>query len=314
MRASEAFGLLLFLTTVSGTFVLATGLAIRLTSRWVLGQPLIQHTWEPWTCRVLFSLAALGALCIAYGYWVEPYWLSVSHVRISSPKIPPTARPIRVAHISDIHSDPRPRLEERLPQAIANLKPDLIVFTGDALNSPEGLPVFKHCMRRLAEIAPVYAVKGNMDIWYWSGLDLYGGTGVRELKDEALHTRVGGTRVRLIGVPADREQAIPRLLDSPPRDALTILLHHYPDEIEVASQYGADLYLAGHTHGGQVALPVYGAILTLSRFGKRYEAGLYRVKDTWLYVNRGIGMEGGKAPRVRFCARPEITLIEVGSR
>jgi len=88
-------------------------------------------------------------------------------------------------------------------------------------------------------------------------------------------------------------------------------LYHYPDAIEEAAQHRIDLYCAGHTHGGQVALPFYGAIITLSKFGKKYESGLRRLEDTWLYVNRGIGMEGGPAPRVRFCARPEITVIEL---
>jgi predicted MPP superfamily phosphohydrolase len=72
-----------------------------------------------------------------------------------------------------------------------------------------------------------------------------------------------------------------------------------------------DPYLAGHTHGGQVALPFYGALATLSAFGKEFESGLHRVADTWEYTNRGIGMEGGAAPRMRFAARPEVTVIEV---
>ena len=79
---------------------------------------------------------------------------------------------------------------------------------------------------------------------------------------------------------------------------------------EVASEH-MDLYCAGHTHGGQVALPLYGALITLSKYGKRYEAGLYHEKDTWLYVNRGIGMDGGFAPRVRFWSVPELTVIDI---
>jgi predicted MPP superfamily phosphohydrolase len=67
---------------------------------------------------------------------------------------------------------------------------------------------------------------------------------------------------------------------------------------------------AGHIHGGQVALPFYGALVTLSRTGKTYESGLYRVGGTWLHVSRGLGMEGGHIPRVRFWARPEVTVIE----
>ena len=72
-----------------------------------------------------------------------------------------------------------------------------------------------------------------------------------------------------------------------------------------------DLMLAGHVHGGQVALPFYGALMTLSRHGKRFEQGLYELPGMNLYVNRGIGMEGGSAPRVRFASRPEITLFLV---
>ncbi len=73
----------------------------------------------------------------------------------------------------------------------------------------------------------------------------------------------------------------------------------------------APTYLAGHTHGGQIALPFYGALMTLSRYGKRFEGGLYQVGPTPLHVRRGIGMEGGWVPRVRFCARPEMTVLEL---
>jgi predicted MPP superfamily phosphohydrolase len=167
-------------------------------------------------------------------------------------------------------------------------------------------------MSRLARIAPTLAVRGNWGVWYSGGLDLFGGTGVRELKGEAVRVNVRSTPVWVAGVPADSANLIPSALSAVPKNHLSILLDHYPDDIEEAAKAGTDLYLAGHTHGGQVALPWYGALITLSKFGKRFEAGLYRVGDSWLYVNRGIGMEGGRLPRVRFCARPEITVIEVG--
>ena len=77
---------------------------------------------------------------------------------------------------------------------------------------------------------------------------------------------------------------------------------------------GVDLQLSGHTHGGQVRLPLYGALLTLSAMGKRFEAGLYRLGEMALYVNRGLGMEGGAAPRVRFLCRPEITVFDLLGR
>jgi uncharacterized protein len=189
-------------------------------------------------------------------------------------------------------------------------KPDLIVFTGDAINSPGGAPVFRRLMTALAKIAPTYAVRGNWDAWYWSKVDLFTGTGAVEL-DGVLLGKAAGVPIAIVGLPVTQEDRLPEMLATVPRDAFVLLLHHYPDEILTAQAGQVDLYCAGHTHGGQVALPFYGALVTLSKYGKEYEAGLYREGDTWLYVNRGIGMEGGPAPRVRFCARPELTVIEL---
>jgi hypothetical protein len=75
------------------------------------------------------------------------------------------------------------------------------------------------------------------------------------------------------------------------------------------SELGVDLYLCGHTHGGQVRLPLYGAMLTSSQLGKRYEMGHYQQGRTNLYVSRGVGLEGLGAPRIRFLSPPEITLV-----
>ena len=78
--------------------------------------------------------------------------------------------------------------------------------------------------------------------------------------------------------------------------AFTILLYHMPDLMPEAEAQGIDLYLAGHTHGGQWRLPGYGALITSSIFGKRYEMGHYTEGGTQLYVSRGLGMEGLFSP------------------
>jgi predicted MPP superfamily phosphohydrolase len=78
-----------------------------------------------------------------------------------------------------------------------------------------------------------------------------------------------------------------------------------------AAALGVDLYLAGHTHGGQWRLPLFGAILTSSKFWKRYEAGAYQEGSTHLYVSRGIGLEGFGTPRARFFCPPEVVLISL---
>ncbi len=314
------FVLWLFLLSVAAVYAFAALAVcwIVLRRAWHLAAP---GRGRQWLERTSLALAVLGILCFAYGYFVEPYRLAVTHIRIESAKLPRGTRPIRLVHISDLHSDPKVRLEASLPAVIAAEQPDLIVFTGDAINSPAGLPVFKQCLTQLAHIAPTFAVQGNWDAWNWTNLDRFAGTGARELKSEAVRFDVAGTSIWLAGMPVNGDwvsgettsarRQFDRTLGSIPPDAFSVFLYHYPDEIEAVAARKVDLYCAGHTHGGQVALPLYGALITLSRFGKRYEAGLYRVKQTWLYVNRGIGMEGGIAPRVRFWARPEVTVIEI---
>ncbi len=289
------------LAAISLVYLAALAFAVLALRRRALGSR------ARWLRRIVVALAVLGAGCVAYARFIEPYWLEVTHVRVESAKLLRGEKPIRIVQISDVHSDVDVRLEDKLPDAIAAEHPDAIVFTGDAINAPEGLASFRALMTRLAAIAPTYAVRGNWDVWYWSDLDLFGGTGVVELRDTAV--QLGS--IWIAGVPYGDEAKLAQVAAAIPPGALSVLLFHTPDEIERASTLGMDLYLAGHTHGGQVALPWYGALVTYSKFGKRYEAGRYQVGPTTLYVNRGIGMEGGRAPRIRFLARPEVTVIDL---
>src|SRR5215203_1833383 len=297
----ESTAVLLFVCAVAAVYLFAACALVRLLLRrfGFTEQPTrATHIAE----RGSLGLAAIGLVCFAYGYYVEPFWPQVTRVRVESPKLKGAQRPVRVVHISDLHCDPEPRLEERLPDLIAAEHPDLIVFTGDSLNSPEGLPVLRKLLPRLASIAPTYAVRGNWDAAYWRREELFGGTGVVELKKEAARVEVAGTTLWVAGAPfaslADPPDGVPSgirnaLKDVPP-EAFTLFLYHTPDLIlEAAGTGRVDLYCAGHTHGGQVALPIYGALVTLSKFGKKFESGLHRIGSSWAYINRGIGMEGG---------------------
>ena len=266
------------------------------------------------TCgTTVLALAVLGIGCAAWGFFVEPNRLTVTRVRMESARVPRGAAPIRIVHITDLHCESVPRLEEQLPEAIAKERPDLIAFTGDSLNTPAGLPVFQRCMSRIASIAPTFVVKGNWDIWNVPGIERFADTGVHELDGTAARVTVRGTDVWIAGVPADQEALGGHALAGVPHGVPTIFLFHhpYPEVVPDVDRSRVDLLLAGHLHGGQVALPLFGAIMTLSRHGKRYEHGLYEVGPMHLFVSRGIGMEGGRAPRIRFCAPPEIAVIEI---
>jgi predicted MPP superfamily phosphohydrolase len=311
MRSAEHFRVLVFVAAIAAVYVIAAGIILRLALQKIRGEARSLTPAKIWFRRVVLTFAGLGIVCFLYGYFYEPYWLSTTHVMVTSAKLPKGAQPVRIVHISDLHCDPKPRLEGRLDQVIARERPDLIVFTGDCINSPDGLPVFKACLTRLAKVAPTFVVRGNWDVWFWHGADLFGGTGAQELDGNAMKLEVRGFPIWVAGIAVENEGSLEKSVNSIPSDALKIFLYHYPDLIKEVAALNVDLYCAGHTHGGQVALPFYGALLTLSKFGKKYEAGLYREGQTSLYVNRGIGMEGGPAPRVRFCARPEVTVIEI---
>jgi hypothetical protein len=232
---------------------------------------------------------------------------------VATAKLPTGSQPIRIVHISDTHCDPKVRLEDRLPDIIADLKPDIILFTGDAINSIDGLPNFRRLMSRLAAVAPTYAVRGN---WEWDrfrDIDLYAGTGVTELITRVQPVNIRGATLYLVGVAwPDWPPATP-LQNIPPPGALTVMMYHTPD-LALQVPIKTDLLLVGHTHGGQIALPFYGALVTLCRGGKRFERGMYDLGGPMMHVSRGIGMEGGYVPRVRFFSRPDVSLIELAPK
>jgi predicted MPP superfamily phosphohydrolase len=298
------FVLYLFVVFVAAVYILAGAVVLRLARQ--------RKIWPVSVAdRVILFLAAAGVVCMAYGRLIEPYWLDTSYVEIRSSKIPAGRRPVRIVHFSDLHSEARPRLERELVPAVAKERPDLIVFTGDALNYSAGLPLLREVMSALAKIAPTLAVRGNWDTHFSAHLDLFGQTGARELNGDVVRMEIAGTAVWIAGLAFDNAAALSDTVRSIPANEFSVLLYHLPDLMPEVAAERIDLYCAGHTHGGQVALPFYGAMITLAKFGKRYEAGLYHEGDTWLYVNRGIGMEGGPAPRVRFWSRPELTVIDI---
>jgi predicted MPP superfamily phosphohydrolase len=311
MSLVELISASVFVTAVVMVYVLTLDIAFKAWKRRKQRHDEPRSGWRLWYPRIVLTLAVVGLLCMAYARFVEPNWLQVTHVEIKSPKIPSATFPIRIVQISDTHSEAKPRLEPRLPGVIAALKPDLIFFTGDAVNDREGVPVFRRLMKDLSVVAPTYAVVGNWDEHNSWGDLLYGGSGITELIGKAQKVTIRGVDLWIAGAPFDQPELVNPMLAAVPRGALTVLLFHSPDLVPSLPPDKVDLYFAGHTHGGQVALPFYGALITFSKFGKKYESGLSQYGDTLIYVNRGIGMEGGPVPRVRFCSRPEVTAVDL---
>ena len=251
------------------------------------------------------AVNAVFASLFLYGRFIEANWVELVPVEVEMQREVPSGA-LRIVHLSDLHSEGFGKRERQALELVHNAKPDIICLTGDYLSTGSGDTYLEHARRFINELhAPfgVYAVAGN---WDFDPGPLFEGADAHLLMDQTAEVVVRGVNVVLTGnrfglAPPGRETLAP--------DAVNILLQHSPDFLEEAAEAGYVLYLAGHTHGGQVRIPFYGAVITMSRFGKRYEAGLYSMGDTRMYVNRGLGLEGGWAPRIRLFCRPEVTVL-----
>jgi predicted MPP superfamily phosphohydrolase len=214
--------------------------------------------------------------------------------------------------------------ERQLIELTKSLTPDVILFSGDFLNlsnihDPVAWEHTRTILRALSAPLGVFAVTGSPPVdkppvikKLLDGLD-----NIRWLENERIILNHHGEPIDIVGItcthkPPVDSASLDDILHGDPDD-FTVLLYHTPDLAPEAAKEGVDLQLSGHTHGGQVRLPFFGALYTSSLYGKRFESGRHQLGDFTLYVTRGIGMEGEGAPRVRFLCPPEIILWEISA-
>jgi len=308
MPISEKVVLLMFLLAVAGIYFLEAVLLIRFAvarlrhkskANILLAKPVL----------VLHLVALAGIGCLLYGFFVEPGRIEVTNISVQTDKLKAIA--LRIVHISDLHCDKKAQNEERMVELINQLDADVIVFTGDAMNTASAVPLFKSTMKNLKASLGKFAVRGNFEVNLWRNLDLYSETGFELLNAKTAAVSKNGETIHISGLSCDNPAGFKDALGPVAKGDFSVFLYHFSDLVESMEGLNVDLYLSGHTHGGQVALPLYGAIVTLSKFGKKYESGMYTVGDTTLYVNRGMGLEPRPAPQIRFGARPEIAVFDI---
>jgi len=269
---------------------------------------------------VNFLLQTIGSLLVFYGFWIEPHRLTLAHQILQTPKLKSGSR-LRVLHLGDLHIERITRREKKLQEWIKQLHPDLILFSGDILNlSYNRDPIaLEHARQLMAEWqAPlgVFAVAGSPAVDLAEILPgFYNQLPIQYLAEEQIELDVDNQKIYLIGLSCTHRPFVdaPRLEKLLPKNNqnFTILLYHTPDLAPNAAKTPVDLQLSGHTHGGQVRLPLIGALFTASLYGRAFSSGRYQLNGLTLYITRGIGMEGAGAPRVRFLCPPEITLWEI---
>ncbi len=270
------------------------------------------------------AASGLGMGLLAYAAGVEPYLIETVHLDLFAPRLPEAFDGYRIVQISDLHMRQMGRREKLLERLLRGLPPaDLVAVTGDLVHTPAGIAPFLQLAQAFRAKDGIYAVWGNSE--HKNGVRPY--ALARTLAENAItplmnsHVRLsrGSAQIVLAGVDDpvnDKDDLAAALQDAPP-DLFTLLLMHSPDPVAEAVLRGVDVVLSGHTHGGQIRLPWFGALYTHSLLGRRMSDGYYsrgrlrraigiRPGRTQLYVTRGIGISG---LALRFLTRPELTVL-----
>jgi predicted MPP superfamily phosphohydrolase len=262
----------------------------------------------------------LGTGGWAYAHDVEPRWVDVESLDLELPRLAPEFDGYRVAQISDLHADDR-MTPERLAEVVGLVNgegPDLVAITGDFVTSNDfGGTALRGIAPRLTSVlsglrAPdgVVFVLGNHDHWTDPEmvLGLVSESGATDLNNRHRTIRRGEAELHLAGIDdfMGGRDRLDLALEGLPGRGTAILLAHEPDFADISAATGRfDLQLSGHSHGGQVNVPLSGPPV-LPPHAVRYPSGLYQVGGMLQYTNRGIGTV---PPRVRVNCRPEITVF-----
>jgi predicted MPP superfamily phosphohydrolase len=300
--------------------------------------------------RTITSVAALaGAAAIGYASVIERNWFALREQAI--PVLPPGAAPLRVLHISDLHLTPGRHRLMSFVRSLSSLAPDLVVNTGDSIASPEAISPLLDSLGPLLDLPGMF-VYGSNDLyspkpknparylWRTSAGDhdrdepdlpweKLGGelaaAGWRDLNNRRDKLTAGGLDIALAGVndphcERDRYDLVAGPADASAALRLGVLHSPEPAIMDRFAADGYDLLLSGHTHGGQLRVPGYGALVTNCGIDRGRVSGLSMHPEVspaggntaWLYVSAGLGTSPW-AP-VRFACRPEATLLTLTPR
>ena len=292
-------------------------------------------TWA----RLALGAVATGAACIGYAAGIERRHWTLRQVTL--PVLAEGARPVKVLHVSDLHLTPGQSSKQRWVAELAELEPDLVVNTGDNLAHPRAVPATLNALGPLLELPGLF-VFGSNDYfgptfknparYLWKSTKRQHGVKLpwRDLRAallergwlDATHARVtveaGGLTIAAAGVddPHIHRDRYDRIAGRPTGSPdLRLGLTHSPEPrvLDGFADDGYDLVLAGHTHGGQLRLPGYGAIVTNCGIDRSRARGASRWgAHTWLHVSAGLGT-APTAP-VRFACPPEASLLTLVPR
>ena len=254
--------------------------------------------------------------------------LKINEYEIMSNKIPEAFTGFRIAQVSDLHNAEFGEGSEKLIELLSQTDPDMIVITGDLIDSRHtDIEIALEFARQAIKLAPVYYVSGNHEARVDEYEDLKMGlaeAGVIVLEDQKVQITREGESITLMGIddPSFQEDylfgdaasvtssALSELQNE--SDGYTVLLAHRPELFETYVDAGVDLVFSGHAHGGQFRLPFVGGLVAPNQgFFPEYDAGLFSEGSTTMIVSRGVG---NSIIPIRFNNRPEIVLVTLSNR
>ncbi|MBO3743532.1 metallophosphoesterase [Actinoplanes flavus] len=281
------------------------------------------------------TLTALGGATLAYAALVERNMFTLR--RFDVPVLEPDAEPLRILHLSDLHMMPGQRRKQEWVAALAGADPDLVVVTGDNMADPDAIPGVLRALDPLLGLPGAF-VFGSNDyrgpVWknplqyllpdreYVQGVDLpaedlracFVDAGWADLNNARTVVKAGGRSIEMAGVddPHIERDDYPSVAGPISNGAdLHLGVTHTPAKrvLDGMAADGFALLLAGHTHGGQVCVPGYGALTTNCDLPTSMAKGLHRWpgSDAFLHVSAGLGTHP-TAP-IRFACRPEASLL-----
>ena len=275
--------------------------------------------------KTILTLISLFFIILIAGTLLGNTALEVNEYEIVSDRIPKEFDGFRIAQVSDLHNTEFGEGNSKLIGLLSQTEPDIIVLTGDLIDSRQtDIGIALSFARDAMKIAPVYFVSGNHEARVSEYEDLKMGlaeAGVIVLENQKVEITRDGEAITLMGIddPSFQEsylfgdaesvakQAIEMLQSE--SDGYTVLLSHRPELFELYVKTGMDLVFSGHAHGGQFRLPFIGGLVAPNQgFFPKYDAGLFSEENTNMIVSRGVG---NSIIPIRFNNRPEIILAEL---
>ncbi len=272
--------------------------------------------------RLLYSL--LGLILLGFYFYFQNNSIVTTEYDFSSNKIPEDFNGYKIVQLSDLHSKSFGDQQNGLIKKVDKVKPNLIVFTGDLVDSKKyNERNSLLLMEKLVQIAPVYYVTGNHEWWSGKFNVLEGklkNAGVHVMRNTAVELNKDNGKIHLLGIddPSKTIESFTEqsIIEEELRNTskeiednknVKILLSHRPELLSLYSNFKVDLVFSGHAHGGQFRIPFVGGLVAPDQgLFPKYTSGKHVLENTTMIVNRGLG---NSIIPIRIFNRPEIVVV-----